>query len=162
MEQFLLGTLMFLFFVSNLVVSVPAMAESTPAKSKYSEDYEEDATDKKVKKELDGKETFTDKVKSVRSVDGEYDVFFVEHFGPYSVPFSFPNSKNKELSPEVLLNQALKSGSPITVTVDSKTDTLMDIEASASRSAASTTPPKYEFPPGMEYLRDIMKGASKP
>ncbi len=157
MERILLVTLFILGGYQKIA------AAATPATSKVSNtstvDDEKDSSDKQENEE---QKTFTDKVKSIRSVSGEYDVFFVEHFGPYSVPFSLPNSKNKEMAPDEMLTAALKQGLPVTVTVDIKTDSLIAIDSDLARAPASAQEPKIDLPPDMEYLRDMIKSASKP
>jgi len=113
-----------------------------------------------AKKEDPNKLTFTDKIKTIRSVSGEYDVIFVDHFGPYSVPFSLPNSKAKDLSPEDQLREAFKQNLSITVTVNPITDTLISIDSEAARSPSSVnkdTSQDQDLPPELKDYEDLFK-----
>jgi hypothetical protein len=157
MERFLLVTLFILGGYQKLAFAT-SPSDTKPASTSKDDD-DKDSSDKK---ENEDQKTFTDKVKSIRSVSGEYDVFFVEHFGPYSVPFSLPNAKNKEMTPDEILASAHKQGIPVTVTIDTKTDSLISIDSDLARAPASAQEPKIDIPPDMEYLRDIIKTANKP
>lgn len=116
------------------------------------------------KKEDPNKLTFTDKIKTIRSVSGEYDVIFNEHFGPYSVPYSLPQSKNKETSPEEQLRAALKQGSSITVTVNPITETIISIDSEISirAPAAKNSDPDGDLPSELEDYEDLIKNFNKP
>ena len=106
--------------------------------------------------------TFTDQIKSVRVYGDDYDVFFMENGGPYEVPYSFPQSKNSVL-PEELINDAYKSGSTVTVTVDNKTDTLISISSPSERNPASDYSPKQNpLPKELEAYKDIIQNALSP
>lgn len=113
-----------------------------------------------AKKEDPNKLSFTDKIKTIRSVAGEYDVIFVEHFGPYSVPFSLPNSKAKDTSPEDQLREAFKQNLSITVTVNPITDTLISIDSETVRSPSSVNKnpsQDQDFPPELKDYEDLFK-----
>lgn len=116
-----------------------------------------------TQKDDPNKLTFTDKIKTLRSVSGEYDVFFNEHYGPYSVPYSLPNSKNKDLSPEEQLRAFYKHGSSITVTVNPITETLISIDSDTSRAPSSkNSNSEDDLPPELKDYEDIIKNYSKP
>lgn len=116
------------------------------------------------KKEDPNKLTFTDKIKSIRSVSGEYDIIFNEHFGPYSVPYSLPNSKNKETTPEEQLRAALKQGASITVTVNPISETLLSIDSDISTRApaAKNSDAEDELPSELKEYEDLIKNFNKP
>lgn len=145
----------FLFFLTSFFLHSPNIwAESKEAVQTL-------AKEKKIKAENDNLITFSDKVKSIRSVAGDYDVFFNQHFGPYSVPFSLPKSKDKEHSPEDILKEAHKKGIAIKVTVDSATDTIVDIEYDdLFRKPASST--KQDLPKEYEQYQDIYEKYTSP
>lgn len=117
-----------------------------------------------TKKEDPNKLTFTDKIKTIRSVSGEYDVFFNEHFGPYSVPYSLPQSKNKETSPEEQLRAAFKQGTSITVTVNPISETLISIDSDISTRApaAKNSDSDEDLPSELKEYEDLIKNFNKP
>lgn len=125
---------------------------------------EEDDDDDESGKES-GKLTFVDKVNSIRSEGSTFEVSFLEHYGPYSVPASLPGSK---VPPDESLAQAYKEGSPIKVTVDTKTDTLIFVEPKTQRTPASTSKAdsgissQQPLPPSLESYRDILQKAMEP
>lgn len=116
------------------------------------------------KKEDPNKLTFTDKIKTIRSVSGEYDVIFNEHFGPYSVPYSLPQSKNKDTTPEEQLRAALKQGASITVTVNPISETLISIDSDISTRAPASknTDSDETLPPELKEYEDLLKNFNKP
>ena len=118
--------------------------DSTTASRNSPDSNAEDATTK----------TFTDKVKSIRVYGDDYDVFFVNNGGPYEVPFSLPGSKNKDLLPDEILGLAHKNGTPITVTVDLKSEALISIDSQISREPSSEkeVPLPKELDPYKEIL----------
>lgn len=161
MERILLVALFIV--VSPLHLAIASGPSNAKATNTSSDDEDQDGSDSNQKDVEKGDlKTFTDKIKSIRSVSGEYDVFFVNHFGPYSVPFSLPNSKSKDLTPDEVLAKALKLGVPVTVTIDTKTDTLTALDSDLARAPAATPADNFELPPDLEYLRDLVKDASKP
>lgn len=115
------------------------------------------------KKDDPNKLTFTDKIKTIRSVGGEYDVIFNEHFGPYSVPYSLPQSKNKDTTPEEQLRTALKQGASITVTVNPISETLISIDSdiSARTPASKDTDSDETLPPELKDYEDLLKNFNK-
>lgn len=118
---------------------------------------EKSDTDSKSKEDF---KTFTDKIKTFRVYGDDYDVFFMENGGPYEVPFSLANSKNKDMLPDEILSEAYKNGTPITVTVNLRTETLVSIDADVSRQPASVE----EKPLSKEYeaYKDIIEKALGP
>lgn len=141
----------FLFLITGvLIISFSHKAQS--------------AEEKKVdeKSSETSKQVFKDRVKNIRSVAGEYDVFFNEHFGPYSVPFSLPNLKQKDQTPESILREAHKKGVPITVTVDSSTDTIISIDAEEVFRKPAESSDDSNLPPELEEYKDIFKKYNTP
>lgn len=108
------------------------------------------------------RQTFKDQIKSIRSVAGDYDVFFKEHFGPYSVPFSLPNLKQKDQTPESLLREAHKNGLTLTITVDSSTDTITGIELDESSRKPTSSNDDSDLPSELEEYKDIFKKYNSP
>lgn len=116
-----------------------------------------------AKKEDPNKLTFTDKIKTLRSVGGEYDVFFNKHYGPYSVPYSLPNSKNKDFSPEEQLREAFKQGASITITVNPISETLISIDSEILRAPASKENTADEsLPSELKEYSDLIEHYTKP
>jgi hypothetical protein len=149
-------------FISSIPTAPLGQAAQAGSSSSPTEDDEENKDSKSKDDEEGDKRTITDKIKSIRSSDGEYDVFFMNSSVAYSVPYSLPESKLGDQSPEEFLRNAYKQGIEISVTVDTNTDTLLSIDSTHSRKpAAAAAIPAYEYPPGMEYLKDIVEKAIK-
>jgi hypothetical protein len=159
MERFLVRLL---FIIA--AIAPPARAESDPKSPTGTTSPAATATasSKENSKEDDNKLSFADKIKVIRSVSGEYDVFFMAHPGPYSVPVSLPNWKNKSETPEDVLRAAFKLGATIEVTVDTDSETLVSIDSDFSRQPAASKESDINLPPEMDYLKDIIKGSKPP
>ena len=113
----------------------------------------------KQKEDEEQKLTFTDKISSIRSVSGEYDVFFVNHSGtPYDLPYTLSNWKRTDQTPEEFLREAFKLHAEVTVTVDTITETIISLSGVLPRTPASNSE-SYNLPPELDYLKDIINGS---
>ncbi len=155
MERILLQIL----FISILSLHGFSADKSTDADVKTTPNGGLNSKKDKQKEGEDQKLTFTDKISSIRSVSGEYDVFFVNHSGiPYDLPYSLSNWNKTDQTPEDFLREAFKLNASITVTVDTITETIVSLSGELPRTPASTSE-TVNLPPELDYLKDIIKGS---